>query len=796
MRILLFLVMAASLHAAPLTIVENGTPRAVIIAAPEPHAQRAAQDIQKYVEKISGAKLPIQAEGGAIQIYVGHTDAAKKAGVKIPTGFDPTIRRDAFEEEGYVLKTVGNQIFIAGNSDGPYQGTLYAAYAFLEKLGCRWYFPGAWGEIVPAQKTITVSDLDVTSHPDFAVRQVWLSGWITTSKEEGAQYIEWGTKIGFSSGEFYPTCGDGFLALPLSPSIYYEKNPEFYAMDQGGNRKPPIPQRTGKFDDRWTMLCLSNPDMFTEYVKNVRAHFAGEKKIRAVGQNGIGISPPDGKPFCYCDKCLAANQNFDYPTHVAERMQSEEYFGFTVKVAKEFPDKWIATMAYSNREMPPQGVKLLPNMSVKYAPISCCVLHPNNDPSCWRRIEMMQILKQYCRQTPHFVIRDYNPGFLTGVFLPEREMANSAINIPLYKAAGVKGMQREGRKVFMQTWLSYYITGKLLWDSKTDVAALKKEFYETFFGEKAGPHVQAWWDEYEAALGSANVHIHEDWLVNHVVNLDLTKKLRRHVEAAGKAQMTDAQRKRYEAFALIAEHVEAYAAMHEADRLMDFPKAAAESQRMLDLKNKLNGMWSFFYTFGERREQRPSFTAGHVNYYKRVVSMTTGTNGTLVAPLPLETKFTRDTFNAGVPGEWYAPAFDDSRWGTKNTFYLWEQQDQPETSAGHDWDGYGWYRATLDVPATFAGKPLHFFLGGAINEAWVWVNGEYAGHRGNKLWWARYLDFDLDVTPLAKPGKNTIAIRIHNNTELGGLYRRGFLWSPTAAVKLKTDTEPETPPAE
>jgi hypothetical protein len=96
-------------------------------------------------------------------------------------------------------------------------------------------------------------------------------------------------------------------------------------------------------------------------------------------------------------------------------------------------------------------------------------------------------------------------------------MANIAINILIYKQAGVRSMVREGRKVFMQTWLSYYLTAKLLWDSKTDVAALKKEFYESFFGTEAGPHVQAWWDEYEAALGKANVHVHEDWPVNHIV---------------------------------------------------------------------------------------------------------------------------------------------------------------------------------------------------------------------------------------------------------------------------------------
>jgi len=119
-----------------------------------------------------------------VWLFVGHTDAAARERVENPTGFDPTVRADAFEEEGYLLKTKGNRIFIGGNSDGPYLGTLYPAYAFLEHLGCRWYFPGEWGEVVPERKTITVPDLNVESRPDFAVRNIWLSGWVPVSKEE------------------------------------------------------------------------------------------------------------------------------------------------------------------------------------------------------------------------------------------------------------------------------------------------------------------------------------------------------------------------------------------------------------------------------------------------------------------------------------------------------------------------------------------------------------------------------------------------------------------------------------
>ena len=63
------------------------------------------------------------------------------------------------------------------------------------------------------------------------------------------------------------------------------------------------------------------------------------------------------------------------------------------------------------------------------------------------------------------------------------------------------------------------------------------------------------------------------------------------------------------------------------------------------------------------------------------------------------------------------------------------------------------------------------------------MNGHYAGHRPHQLWWRgshRGLHaVDLDVAHLLKPGqRNMVAIRVWNNAEIGGLYRRGFIYSP------------------
>ena len=127
------------------------------------------------------------------------------------------------KNEGFVLHTKSKEIFIAGNADGPYQGTIFGTYAFLEKLGCRWFFPGEWGECIPRMKTIKVPHLKETSRPDFPLRFISPGGtYGSVSYEERKIYADWANKIGFTlkaeRGEFYPMVGDGFLGIHSSSS--------------------------------------------------------------------------------------------------------------------------------------------------------------------------------------------------------------------------------------------------------------------------------------------------------------------------------------------------------------------------------------------------------------------------------------------------------------------------------------------------------------------------------------------------------------------------------------------------
>ena len=95
----------------------------------------------------------------------------------------------------------------------------------------------------------------------------------------------------------------------------------------------------------------------------------------------------------------------------------------------------------------------------------------------------------------------------------------------------------------------------------------------------------------------------------------------------------------------------------------------------------------------------------------------------------------------------------------------WEQVDVPHTNKElpynyfneKDYQFVCCYRKTVDIPAERLanGRRQLLRFEGAANWAKVYVNGEFAGeHKGG------YTPFTLDVTALAKPGENLIAVEL------------------------------------
>jgi beta-galactosidase/beta-glucuronidase len=115
-------------------------------------------------------------------------------------------------------------------------------------------------------------------------------------------------------------------------------------------------------------------------------------------------------------------------------------------------------------------------------------------------------------------------------------------------------------------------------------------------------------------------------------------------------------------------------------------------------------------------------------------------------------EFDFDDANAGLDAGWAAGSRPFSRHITV-PFCFESRLSGIGDPSFHPWM---WYRRTVSLPAEWKGQRvlLHF---GAVNyRAMVWLNGRLAGrHEGGNT------PFMFDVTPLLKPGANTLTVRAH-----------------------------------
>jgi len=72
--------------------------------------------------------------------------------------------------------------------------------------------------------------------------------------------------------------------------------------------------------------------------------------------------------------------------------------------------------------------------------------------------------------------------------------------------------------------------------------------------------------------------------------------------------------------------------------------------------------------------------------------------------------------------------------------------------------GVGWYRKSLDIPATFKNKRINLEFDGAMSHAKVYLNGEFVGE-----WPYGYASFGIDITDAVEfGGENILAVRLEN----------------------------------
>jgi cephalosporin-C deacetylase len=133
--------------------------------------------------------------------------------------------------------------------------------------------------------------------------------------------------------------------------------------------------------------------------------------------------------------------------------------------------------------------------------------------------------------------------------------------------------------------------------------------------------------------------------------------------------------------------------------------------------------------------------------------------------------------NTGDNPDWAKPDFDDSVWDPIKVGEYWEKNGYP------DYDGYAWYRTTIDISKNWKETTEHGFLVlslGYIDDADVtYFNGTQIGSTGKMppnfsraYGVQRFYRIPVNLVQWDKP--NVIAVQVYDGSRGGGFYKRPY----------------------
>jgi len=668
--------MLATVCLAGITLVDNGASKATIVVAKDavgavlapntedpwkmyPAATKiaaAANDLRIYIEKMSGAELPIIGDDQPMPdgnlILVGRSALTKEFDAKIPSGDTPAI-----DEEGYVIITRGKRLLLAGNDARAYHGTEYAAAALLYRLGVRWYMPGDYGDFVPKRTTVTINDMDIQSKPDFKLRNWWTS---YVAPDLGPGEYRWKIRNGMN-----PTYN--IITMPNDSSVRTVLPPEDQLNDLA------LAKVWGKLADGRpspAMPNLSSEESVKYAAEKIKAYFRAHPN-----ETSYGIAGDDGIPFDFSPETVKNNMGITrisgYQGVTSDLNISDEWMRWVQAVAKEvrkeFPDRIITTNGYSNRNDPPlnagtpdQGVWIM------FAAIWSDTMHAYDNPISWMTMQQGKMIEEWARQYKNVFMYNYIYYMLAGCGAPIPLAHKTAHDMPLYKKWGVIGFGEEGRVVRGETGVfPSYLRARMMWDADLNVKKEMDEFFTNWYGPAAKPGT-AFWEELENTFEKTPWLGHEDRILPYVYSQALVDMLEKHLKEAEALAVDNPYKQHVLADRVVLDHLKAYLAMNRAEFDGNFVEAAKQAQRMVDARKPATALSRWYFAPTPDGKDSYGFyywgAGARRDYYQKVADAVTGKTGEMIAKLPEGAKCTLDPHDGGRYERWFKLDYNTDTW--------------------------------------------------------------------------------------------------------------------------------------
>ena len=458
-------------------------------------AKFAANEIATQLSKAFGKKITAisRASGSCPAIVIGDKAMAEKNGIDIKK----------FDRDGFVIRTIGNQILIIGRDtnedprniiirygDKGEVATLFGAYDFLERFaGIRYYFPGELGTVIPQQKNWSLPTIDIYERPDFTQRR------FVDNQHKFPNYYQANEKQW--KHHWRPVnmlrCRMETIVIPNCHGLnmlgykkrFSQSHPEYFALSSSGERITGTAQ---------LQLCYSS-NVRNEITADAKAFLSGRPAsergvLQLDGKHGwqfhifpkslpcFNIMPDDSIYWCTCSKCASVKDSKS-----RNKYMWQMFADMSNAVKKDKIPGYLTTMAYGQYRYVPD-VNIPDNLLVMLA-----TKGPWNEGNPSVRDSEMALLKSWTEKLDSKIWLWTYPGKYHGKGL------NIPHTTPRATAAFVKRAKPYIFGIFFESasdraiynYLYHYTFGKLLWNTETNIDDLLAEHATVMFGPAAKP---------------------------------------------------------------------------------------------------------------------------------------------------------------------------------------------------------------------------------------------------------------------------------------------------------------------
>lgn len=692
-----------------LVLAERGLPRSVIVVDAEvmspvnsdlaklvnpdretevqrQRLRESVKDLAHYLQMLSGSAISIVTNDEAI----AQGQVPIRIGQRAASVFGPPGRTAVFRQGFRIVADASRGIGLYGESA---LADSYAIYGMLDQLGCRWFFPGELGEVIPPPSAVLAFPVqDMTDAPYTFFRDT-----LGYSSDEAVR------RRNRMGGNHPPTqhCLEGYVSSENKAA-----HPEWIAETREGQ---PMPNR----------LKWSNRELANHIGDVIRA---SQKKTP---QFFYCLSPADGARFDESEQDAALDaRDFDpamQTTSLTDRALTF-YNRIVERAVQEYPDLMFSALAYVQYTRPPVREKPHRNLVIQIAPITYTRAHPMNLDHVPDNPALRHIVEGWGKVSEAISYYFY-AYFLAEPLAPFPCLRRWAHDVPyIYEKGACRYWQPETSGNNEYFAIAQWMGMRMAWNPRQDPWALYREANDRLYGHAAA-EMWAFWDAVDRIWVDTPEYSGAGFGHLHRFTPERLASVRTLLNRAANAAKTEVEKRRIAMVQTSLDILDGFIGLRRdlaegrwnglSERSQAWQaQASAAAKTYFENRGFASCYW---------REDKSFATLYFKDFYARThdsASRIAATKRLLLKQPLREFRMVADREAKGLENGYAAVDFDDASWPKTDVSYrTWSSEGH------HNHMGAMWYRASLNIAERPADRRIWLWIGATDGQAQVFVNG-------------------------------------------------------------------------